>query len=336
MVESWRRVGLVVNPAAGKGTNSTAATSALRSLGVDAAFTCQAGNAALSGWSGVVSVHAVEESGRAHTRVLVQWLCDKEVDAVVVIGGDGTLADVAMECCARQSRVPIIGIGTGSTNVGRLTTCCAEKAATLNLRDLETWNPDCLAASFNGELVGLAFNDVVIGNTIVGTIDNQRRDLDAAEHLRGRPTRARPRRVGGPKTRVTRIRNGVETLVAEAETVGTVVAGFAEPAFFGKAITGGICLASLAQLPAGCLVCDLPLAQIEVSAASLLNAEPISSSYVSLAEDTSIAVENMSNGAVLCVDGNPLYQLSESDRVTISVRREAIVAVRSHGNMRSP
>ncbi len=336
MAERWRRVGLVVNPAAGKGAHPTAAAQdALRSLSVEAALTCQAGNAALSGWSGWVNVHAVDAIGRAHTQDLVRWLSEQDVDAVVVVGGDGTLADAALACCRTQWRVPIIGIGTGSTNVGRLITCHAEKAASLDLRDLETWNPDGLEARINGELAGLAFNDVVIGNTVVGTIDNQLRDLNAARRLRGQLLRERPRRVGGPRTRVTRVRDGIQTLVAEAESVGAVVAGFAEPAFFGKAITGGICLAALAQLPAGCLVCDLPLAQIEISAASLLNAEPIASRYVTLAENTHIVVENVGNGAVLCVDGNPLRQLSESDRVAISIRREAVIGVRWHRNLRA-
>ena len=335
MADAWRRVGLVVNPAAGKSTSSTTGVqNALRSLGVDVALTCQAGKAALSGWSGVVSVHAVEATGRSYTHALVQWLSGQNVDAVVVVGGDGTLADVAMVCAEKQWRVPIIGIGTGSTNVGRLITCCADKAPELDLRDLETWSLDSLTASFNGELVGLAFNDIVIGHTVVGTIEDRPRDLDAAEHMRGQAIPGRPRRIGGPRTKVMRIGQEVETLVAEGESVGTVVAGFAEPAFYGKAVTGGICLAALAGLPAGCLICDMPLAQIEISATSLLHAAPISSRYVTLAEGISITVENVREGAVLCMDGNPLRQLSESDRVAISVRRDAVVGVRSRRNLR--
>ncbi len=330
MADAWRRVGLVVNPAAGKSSSSAAAAqNALRSLRVEATLTCQAGQAVLSGWGGVVDAHTVDATGRGHTRALMQWLSGQNVDAVVVIGGDGTLADVAMVCSETRWRVPIIGIGTGSTNVGRLITCCANKAAELDPRDLETWSADCLTASFNGELVGLAFNDVVIGHTVVGTIDGRPTDLDAAERMRGQLIPGRPRRIGGSRTKVIRISQGVETLVAGGESVGTVVAGF------GKAITGGICLAALAGLPAGCLVCDLPLAQIEIGATSLLRAAPISSKYVSLAEDISIVVENVCDGAVLCMDGNPLRRLSESDRVAISVRRDAVVGVRSHRNLRS-
>ena len=127
-----------------------------------------------------------------------------------------------------------------------------------------------------------------------------------------------------------------QTLVAEGESVGTVIAGFAEPAFFGKAITGGICLATLMGLPAGCLVCNLPLAQVGMTA----DVAPVKRctsgvEYVSLAEGTSIVVENVASDAVLCVDGNPMLSLKPADRVSITVRTEAVLGVRSIKDLRS-
>ena len=340
MGEQWRRIGLIVNPAAGSGVDSAlqSARRGVNSLEAEEVLTGagQTGSEALTGWQGRIVAHDCgAASGREQTRALARWLSGENVDAIVVVGGDGTLADVAQVFIEAGCRTPVLGVGAGSTNVGRLMTCRADEAAKLNPDELETWDVDCLAAAVNGQLLGLGFNDVVLGCTIVGTINGQLRDLDAAERMNGKVTPGTPSPVGTAKTKVIRCSGSNETVVAGGTSVGTVVAGFAEPAFFGKAVTGGICLAALTGLPAGCLISSLPLVQVEISASSLLEAAPIVSSYVTLSEEVSVAAKNVSDGTVLCVDGNPLRRLNEADRVVISVRKGAVRGVRFRKDSRS-
>jgi NAD kinase len=340
MAELWRRVGVIVNPSAGSGfeLSRNAIQTALSSIGAQEVLTGagQTGAAALAGWSGVVIAHGIGGAvGRDQTRILAQWLTRQDIALIVVVGGDGTLADVAQVCVETGCRTPLIGIGAGSTNVGRLMTCRANDAAMLSADRLETWNVDCLAASLNGELMGVGFNDVVIGCTIVGTIDGRVRDVDAAARLRGEVKPGAPRSVATSETTVTRAGNDGRLVVAQGLDVGTVVAGFAEPEFFGKAVCGGVCLAALTGLPAGCLVSSLPLVQVEITAAKLLGMPPIRSSYVSISEGTSILVEKVADGAVLCVDGNPLRLLNPSDEIVISVLKNNISGVRFRRGLRS-
>jgi len=338
MAEGWRRAGVIVNPVAGSGAALQSLRNAVSTIRAEEVFTGPgpSGSDGLSGWHGRVVVHEFTAgSGREQTCDLARWIAAQSVDAIVVVGGDGTLADVAQVLIKLGCRTPILGIGAGSANVGRLITCRASEASELRPEKLETWNVACLAARVNDDLMGQAFNDVVIGHTIVGTIDGQVRDIDAAERCRGVSVPGTPRPVGGLKTRVIRSSKDGETVVAEGESVGTVVAGFAEPAFFGKAVSGGICLAAVTGLPAGCLVSSLPLVQVEISASALLQAAPIVSSYVTLSEEVSIVVENVCDGAVLCVDGNPLRVLSGSDRVVVSTHENAVTGVRFRKNLRS-
>ncbi len=337
MLETWRRVGLIVNPVAGSGALDSllAARRVVERCGAKEVLTGHGptGEKALSGWPGSVCTCAVAETtGISQTRALARWMIGQKLDALVVVGGDGTLSDAALEV---GSALPVVGVGTGSTNVGRLITCRASRVEELNFSELETWRVDALLASVNGDLTGIAFNDVVIGTTIVGTIDGQRRDLSAAERIAGRSIPTTPRPIGDRDSKVTRVQASGQALVAEGENVGTVVAGFAEPAFFGKAITGGICLATLAHVPAGCLVCSLPLAQVGMSASRLLSVSPFVSTYVSLSEGISVAVENVAGDAAVCVDGNPIHRLKKSDRVSISVRTGAVIGVRASRDLRS-
>jgi NAD kinase len=340
MDKSWQRVGVIVNPTAGRASTVSlaAARRVAENLGAKVVLTGEGdlGAEAFSGWPGELRVHpAGNEIGCEKTRRVAQWISEQTADTFLVVGGDGTIAEVARILMETGSRIPIVGVGAGSTNAGRLITCRAAQAGDLRPEDLEIWNADCLVASRNGQLLGLGFNDVVIAYTVVGTIDGKRLDLDAAEHIRGRLVPGEPRSIGKQETKVSKICGTTVTRVAEGEGVGTVVAGFAEPAFFGKAITGGVCLTVLAGLPAGCVVSASPLVRVGVSAQEILDAPPVVSRYVSLSDQTAIIVENTNEGAALCADGNPLCLLASADRVEITIRTGAVAAVRSKRDLRS-
>lgn len=337
MADAWQRVGLIVNPVAGAGADASlgAARTVVERLGASHVVTGvgQVGAAALDGWPGSVTLAPADGSpGPGRTSALARWMASERLDGIVVVGGDGTLSDVALEV---GDALPLVGIGTGSTNVGRLITCRAADVDALDPGALETGRVDALLASLNGEVVGMAFNDVVIGTTVVGTHDGQRCDLSAVERMRGQSRPAAPRHLDSPTASVARVAGGTVTIVAQGDAVGTVVAGFAEPGFFGKAIAGGICLASLTGMVAGCLVSDTPLSRIGITAGDLEASGPIVSHYVSLSTTAHVAIHGIGGDAVLCIDGNPVRHLRVSDHVVIAPRRGAAVGVRVRQGARS-
>lgn len=339
MVKQWRNVGLIVNPSAGKGVSRaySAARTVIEQLRSMAVYTGRGsiGEEALSGWSGQLKLQENSRAtGKQQTRSLMGWIATQELDAVVVVGGDGTLSDVAEVCIGGNCRLPILGVGTGSTNVGRLITCAAASCEELHPDDLEQFDVDCLTARVDERTKGFAFNDITVGYTIVGTIEGKQVNLDAARHMQGEIVAGIPKSIGNSATRVTRIVANKSTEIATGLSVGTVIAGFAEPSFFGKAVSGGVCLTVLAGMPAGCLVCDVPLARVDCTSSALLNAPPIRSSFVSLSDGVTVVMENANPGAVLCVDGNPVHLLGNSDQVIISVHSRAVVGLRSKRNLR--
>jgi NAD kinase len=332
MVE-WRHAGVIVNPVAGISAQDSllAARRATERLGIleVSTGTGKLGADAFTGWRGQVHAHDAQAgTGRAQTQALSGEIASRGIDGMIVVGGDGTLADVACAFLNRKFRAPILGIGAGSTNVGRLITCHAEQAERLEPKELEAWNVDYLLASVNSQPLAIGFNDVVLGHTIVGMLNGKRRDLDAVERMSGKLVPAKPQPAGSSSTRVTRRSTAnPDSLIAEGTSVATVVVGFTDSSFFGKAITGGICLATVAGLPAGCLVSDIPLVQIEIDSTTLREAAPVLSRYVSLAHGDSVVIEGV-NGAVLCADGNPCRRLELADQVLISLQSDAVTGVR--------
>jgi hypothetical protein len=326
------RVGLIVNPRAGRGgaVNLGYARAAVDRLGCREVITGpgELGALALQRWRGALRVCDVPDgAGRAQTQLLARCLLAHDLDALIVVGGDGTLADVAV-LDETAGGPPLLGIGAGSTNVGRLITVPGEAVPSLDPDRLSAHAFDGVCVTCNGELLGLGFNDAVIGTTIIGTVDGRARDLSAEARLRGQTRPMTPAGIGRPTTRVTRVGPAGAMPVAQGTSVGTVIVGFAEPTFFGKAVAGGVCLTACTGLPAGCLVCDQPLVQVDLDAAAVLARPASVSRYVSLDASTSVVVESVETGAVLCVDGNPLRALTPTDAVALGIRRAAATAFR--------
>jgi len=329
----FKSVGLIINPAAGRGfaANAAIARRALAALHPNTVHTGrgQAGADALDMSNGKsVAYRVPADASRLQTLELARQLAIQALDAVLVVGGDGTLADVAVVFAGVKNAPPLIGIGAGSTNAGALITCPGSQADRLVPEDLNLVGMTGLLASIGDTAIGVGFNDCVLGFTVVATIDGRLRDASVLEKLSGHNVAGEPRTIGLPSTSVSTRNSRGQVTLATGEAVGTVIVGLAERGFIAKAITGGVCLASFAGLPAGCLVADQPLARVELSSMQTLALPPIHSSYVSFDEDDQILVTGVRDGTALCVDGTPLQLLKRDDIVSFQVRRDTVRALK--------
>jgi predicted polyphosphate/ATP-dependent NAD kinase len=330
MLNWFERIGLIVNPGAGgdPAASLEAAARAVTDLGVVAVVTGpeSLGASALSRLNVDVETCDVDPAlGAAGTRALATQIADRRLDIVIVVGGDGTMADVAGAVFGEAHQPRILGIGTGSTNAGALVTCRAADARRLDPGRLYSRELDALVASVAGQPPAIAFNDCVVGNSVIGTLDGRLVNLDAAGLLQGRREIGEPRSIGRRESRVTIVRSSASAeVIAAGLEVGTVVVGFAEQAFRGKAVAGGICLATLARLAAGCLVADQPLARVGQTAEALLAARPIRSAFIGIAADDAVVVSGAGPGAVLCADGNPIALLGGDRQARIGLSPRAV------------
>ena len=336
-----RKIGLIVNPRSGGQTpahNLRIAHRLVEALRVEAVVT----GPGLLGGEALPSARSVTIpplTGRAASQAVAYALLDEEIDTLAVIGGDGTLSDIAFVVYRAGSHCPILGVGAGSINAGDLIACQASQVDELQGRDFRVESVNALEASFNDQVMALAFNDVVIGATIVGTIEGAHQDLDANAFIESRQVCGKPRPIGTDIARVTKLRQAEEIVVAMGRSVGTVIAGFTHyHCFFGKAIIGGVGLSSVAGVSAGCLVCEQALVCTRLDLEEHLKMEPIRSAYVSLTDDAVIRVTGLDNPAVLCADGNPLAAFRPADTAQIRVRPDAVDVLRivEHGEGIAP
>ena len=329
-MKAWDSVGLIINPKAGRGfpESAHAAVSVLAALRPRQILTGpgQLGAEALSKaeFPNVTVLPVTAAEGRAQTQELASAIATKSISTLVVIGGDGTLADAACVLINTPNFPPLLGIGVGSTNAGTLVTCRAKDLSRFDPTHLKVISLRALMAQSGGRTVGLGFNDCVLGFTVVGTLDGVLLDLDAAARFSGKTVAGQVQSVGTRQTRVERIGPDGVVEIASGLRVATVVVGLAEREFFAKAITGGICLASLVKAPAGCLVADQPLVRIKIQPGQVLSLPPITSTYLTFAEHHRIRVRGVRTGTALCVDGNPVQLLGPADLVEFGVTAEVV------------
>jgi predicted polyphosphate/ATP-dependent NAD kinase len=331
MKNAMPKLGLVVNPRAGRGTetNARVARQLIETLKPETTFVGagEMGADALAGLN-IEPLDYAPAQGRARTPALVTKMIGRGVEMIAVVGGDGTMADVAFALFRAASRVPMLGIGVGSTNVGGLVTLRGDAIARLADAQLEPHARNALIAGANGETLGIAFNDVVISTTVLATVDNQLAEVQVAPKIAGENVPGASETIFTDATRVWRESPNGTTEIARGNQIGTLLCGFPDSRFFGKAIAGQACLAAYLDLPAGCLVGSQPLVRMIANPQELMCDEPFLSRYASFDENSTIHATDLREGVALCADGNPLKILARADEVTVGVKRHCVTALR--------
>ncbi|ADC66074.1 ATP-NAD/AcoX kinase [Ferroglobus placidus DSM 10642] len=287
------KLGVVVNPYAGKGVDERLVRKVVEKLGE-------------------VKLVAQEELGEVYfkeaevvrirrtftgedTKEIVK-LMDGKVDLIVVFGGDGTASDAA----SAKPKTPLLCIGTGTTNVGKLITPPDFDPERLKVVEL-----DALRVI---ETDRLAFNDVVAGNTILATINGKVTQIDAERFMKGEKVRAEPKKFRGKIKAGGKIIEGV---------FGNVFVNLTSKEFLGKGSAGGLAMAAFVGFPAVVSSVNEPLVVAEYTKEKLREVEPIVTQTVSLDYNEKVTIEA---NTVISADGNP----QTYGKATVEVLEKAV------------
>ncbi len=272
------KLGVVVNPYAGKGVDPRVVKSVVDKLGeVKLVGEGELGEKFVEGGE-VVKIKR-SFSGE-DTKRLVQ-LMDGKVDVIVVFGGDGTASDAA----SARPETPLLCIGVGTTNVGKLVVRPDFDPERLKLFELD--------ALHLVETDRLVFNDVVAGDTILSTVNGRITQIDAKEFMKGRKVYARPKKF--------RCRVEVSGKVIEG-VFGNVFVNMTSKEFLGKGSAGGVAISTFVGFPAVISAVSEPIVVAEYDKKELRRREPIVTKTLSLdyGEVAKIECET-----VISADGTP-------------------------------
>ena len=223
----------------------------------------------------------LDETGtRLDTVNLVREL-DGKVDVIAVFGGDGTVSDAA----SAKPRTPLLCIGIGTTNVSPA--LCRPDFERLREVDIRG-----LVVKFKGE-ERVAFNDIVVGSTILSTVDGRRVQVDAYRFMRGEKVVAKPRKF--------RARVEVGDRVVEG-VFGNVFVAMTDRRFLGKGIAGGASLSAFLGFKGVVACVSEGIVVSTYTKDDLRRIEPVVTTTVSFDDET----VKISAGEVISCDGNPI------------------------------
>ncbi len=292
-------LGVIINPAAGAGK----------------AFIQKVAARAIEIFGDCNVIYPDPGDRREDTMRLVGEIASR-VDAILVMGGDGTMSDVAYSLFKKRAVTPILGVGAGSTNAGPLITLKATGLDALDPDALNVKEVGGILAILNGEHAGLGFNDIVFGDTILTTFDGCIVQVNASEFMKGKKIPAAPSRAGTADSEVYIVRSGKVIQIHKGD-FGQMFAAPLEERYLGKGLAGGTSLAAALGLPAGIAITSESLVNYSIGAEELLSMEPIVTKTASFRERDEVAVSGLREGTCLNIDGNPMAILGSHDEVRL-------------------
>lgn len=89
------------------------------------------------------------------------------------VGGDGTATYVRTALYRAGVSLPMLGVAAGTANVGPIVSLTLEQLEGRTVQDTRQANYDGVAVFAGDEFISLAFNDLIVGDTFLATVDGQ-------------------------------------------------------------------------------------------------------------------------------------------------------------------
>lgn len=227
-------------------------------------------------------------------------------DLILTVGGDGIASYVASSLIEKRAQITILGYPMGTSNVGPI----VRKKEEFNsgFESLKIKELDALEVSSCGSVLGYAFNDVVIAETLLGTVDGKTVNISAeALYKRGKSEVMRPTsNLFTPLS--TLLYNGEEIDICEKEECRQIVFSPLQKekessVFYGRAIFGPLMSASSLSHPAALTISKDILVDSDEN--SWCKKGVGDAKVIVFDENDSIEISGIKEEMFVVLDGNP-------------------------------
>ena len=221
---------------------------------------------------------------------------------LAAVGGDGAAA-YAAECLFRaKSTVPILGIGAGTANVGPIVSFTPN-----DLPDPESLRKVKLGAiealDGEGRHIAYAFNDLVIGNTFLGTSPEGETKTYAAKALAARGELAEAEPLGDIFRGTPFMQLDGAPCIPPLTAAQLVASPVAQDRFYGRAVTGILCYTPGSPYQAAAYVSPHPVVSMEEDDTGISSWRP--GAQLLLTAENRLRLENLNDDVCAVADGNP-------------------------------
>ena len=231
----------------------------------------------------------------------------------VSVGGDGTATYVRNALYELGHNLPMLGVAAGTANVGPIVSVTLDQLEGRHVSQahLEPW--DGLSVFVNGKFLSLAFNDLIVGDTFLGTIDGQSVNMSVRALLEEGKRQAQT-----PSTDIVTEDflvelngNPIRPRIRDIQQI--ILSSVAAENHYGRAIYGAIGKCDWNEKKGVIALCDYIAVCFEDDGAGLDRFS--SMDYLIFGPNDQVILQGFTEKACLVCDGNPY--LLPCDRFTV-------------------
>ena len=223
----------------------------------------------VAGWGGeeiggtMLKAPAAEAGYVVSLHAAVDALHERNPAFYLLLGGDGLASYVAGRLVQTGAvRPKILGLAGGTANVGPIIALTMDELKNLSLDQISFVCCDALEARDGERFLALGFNDLVVGNTLLSTMDGQVLTIDALKLARdGVKAPAVPVSSISKALHVTK--NGKETPGGLVSPAQAVLSTLQQDNTYGRAVLGVLCAAAGERHAAALVLLDSPVVSFE-------------------------------------------------------------------------
>lgn len=252
---------------------------------------------------------------------IVKKITEKNVDVLVTVGGDGIASYSASALILSSNnngkKIGIIGYPAGTANIGPIV------QKTISLNSLKTSKElDAIEVSQNGKVIGYGFNDVVFGNTMLGTMNGNWANINAAELAKNYNIVEAIPNDKIVKENFTLSLNGKKQDLSlwNGKIAQICISTLHQDNLNGRAIMGGLGESIGYEHPAALALLDKVSVDARPETWNCQNLR--TTSHLCFCEKDTIELENFTKETCVMIDGNPF--IIDDNKITIKCKANAI------------
>ena len=239
---------------------------------------------------------------------MVSFAVDNIVDVYITAGGDGTVSYVASSTIVNSRnktfRPLFIGFPAGTANAGPI----VKRLGTGDISKLKMAKIDAIEVTDGETVIGYGFNDVIIGNSFLGTLNGEIKNFDALSMARQGEAK-----VITPGTDIVSDKfkasvNG-EALDIRQGVQQICISTLQFDRFNMRAVFGGVLNAVGFEHPAAAAFVDRIMVDSDPKTWNYKGA--VSTAHVCFNENDSLKISGFGKDAHIIIDGNPFIRQTD-------------------------
>ena len=246
-------------------------------------------------------------------RARVEALVRAGAERFICVGGDGTATYVRTAMYELGLSIPILGVAAGTANVGPIVSVQLEQLTGKHISQAREVCYDGLSVFVNGEFLSLAFNDLIVGDTFLATVDGKscnisvRALLEEGKHQPKSPCTE----IVTPDFKV--VLNGKDVKPRLGDVKQIIISGVGHESHYGRAVYGAVGKCDWSEKKGVIALCDYIAVSFEDDGAGVDRFSNME--YLIFGPNDRVVLQGFAPEACLVCDGNPYLLPSDSVHV---------------------